>query len=348
MLTLPLDPRFPEPDVIERAARCLREGGLVAFPTETVYGLGANALDADAAARIFVAKQRPANDPLIVHLASAADLPLVAIHVPAVAYQLAERFWPGPLTLVLPRGPAVPAVVTSGGTSVAVRVPSHPVARALIAAAGVPVAAPSANLFSRPSPTTAAHVIEDLGGRVDLVLDGGATTIGVESTVLDLTTAPPRVLRPGAVTAGMLRALIPDLATGPRPGAADTPASPGLLETHYAPRAVLTLYAGPAEPRRLRMLSEVRNAVGSGARIGAVVTDDEVAAFSAAGAVVASLGAAGDLDTAAVRLYAALRSLDTAGVERIVATAIPADEHLGAALADRLGRAASGRIVTVH
>ena len=169
----------------------------MAFPTETVYGLGANALDAAAVERIFAAKQRPVTDPLIVHLASVDQLTQVAVDIPPSVYRFAERFWPGPLTLILRRGPKVPPNVSAGRDTVAVRVPAHPVAQALLVACGLPIAAPSANLFSRPSPTTAQHVLDDLDGRVDIVLDGGPTTIGVESTVVDLTQKPPVLLRPG-------------------------------------------------------------------------------------------------------------------------------------------------------
>lgn len=345
--TLPVDPRSPQPDVIARAAQCLRDGGLVAFPTETVYGLGANALAATAVQRIFTAKGRPAHDPLIVHVASAAEITRVAERVPPLAWPLAEAFWPGPLTLVLPRHPLVPGVVTAGGPTVAVRVPRHPVASALITACGVPVAAPSANLFSHPSPTTAAHVLHDLDGRVDLVLDGGATEVGVESTVLDLTATPPRILRPGAVTLAMLRAYIPEVEAG-GPAAAGTFASPGLLDTHYAPRTPLTLYAGPSGPRLARMLAEVAAGIAAGERVGVLASEAEVLTFRGAGAVTATLAGEGDLDTAAARLYACLRELDATGVTRILAAAIPADDRLGAALADRLTRAASGRIITVH
>ncbi len=347
-LTLPVDPRTPQPDVIARAAQCLREGGLVAFPTETVYGLGANALDAAAAGRIFTAKNRPAHDPLIVHVAHASEIRRVAHSIPALAWHLAEAFWPGPLTLVLPRQPLVPDVVTAGGPTVAVRVPRHPVACALIAAAGVPVAAPSANLFSRPSPTTAAHVLSDLDGRIDIILDGGAADVGVESTVLDLTSTPPRILRPGAVTVEMLRLFIPNLASGALGRPAAVAASPGQLDTHYAPKAPLTLYAGPSAPRLARMLAEVAAHVSRGAQVGALVSTEETGAFERAGAVTATLAHEGDLDTAAARLYACLRELDASGVGHIIAPAIPADDRLGAALADRLTRAASGRIITVH
>ena len=347
-LTLPVDARTPQPDAIARAAQCLREGGLVAFPTETVYGLGANALDATAAARIFTAKNRPAHDPLIVHLAHASEITRVAQGIPPLAWQLADAFWPGPLTLVLPRQPLVPDVVTAGGPTVAVRVPRHPVATALIAAAGVPVAAPSANLFSRPSPTTAAHVLSDLDGRIDLILDGGATDVGVESTVLDLTSTPPRILRPGAVTVEMLRSFIPDLTSGTPARSTAVSASPGQLDTHYAPKAPLALYAGPSAPRLARMLAEVAAHTARGEQVGALVSAEEADAFQRAGAVTAALGREGDLDTAAARLYACLRELDASGVARIIAAAIPPDDRLGAALADRLTRAASGRIITVH
>src|SRR6185369_9139359 len=203
-----------DPASIRRAADLLRQGGLVAFPTETVYGLGVHALDRDAVRRLFVAKGRPASDPLIVHVTSLEAARLLA-SIPDHARELAVAFWPGPLTLVMPRSTVVPDEVTAGLDTVAIRVPAHPVARALIEEAGIPIAAPSANLFSRPSPTRAAHVLDDLDGRIDLVLDGGATTVGVESTVLDLSAARPTVLRPGVVTVEMLRRVIADVVFEP-------------------------------------------------------------------------------------------------------------------------------------
>src|SRR5215216_5902693 len=195
-----VDPVAPEPGVIERAAAILKRGGLVAFPTETVYGLGANALDEAAVLGIFAAKRRALDDPLIVHLASVDDLQTIVTEIPPVVHALAERFWPGPLTLVLPKRPIVPDAATAGLPTVAVRVPSHPVAQALIRAAGRPIAAPSANLFTRASATTAAHVVEDLGDRVDLILDGGPAPFGIESTVVRIAVGDARLLRPGATT----------------------------------------------------------------------------------------------------------------------------------------------------
>src|SRR5688572_27209076 len=206
---LPLDPRHPAPEGIARAAAVLRRGGLVAFPTETVYGLGAHALDAAAVRRIFEAKGRPAEDPLIVHVHDIDALSALTDDRPDTVEALASRFWPGPLTMVLRRSRVVPPEVTAGLGTVAVRIPAHPIAFALISTAAIPVAAPSANLFSRPSPTRAGHVFEDLDGRIDLVIDGGSTTVGVESTVIDLTAPIPTILRPGAVTVEMIREVLP-------------------------------------------------------------------------------------------------------------------------------------------
>src|SRR5438128_2586209 len=209
---LTIDRQFPEPAAIARAAAILRQGRLVAFPTETVYGLGANALDAAAVARVFEVKGRPPTNPLIVHVAGADQIAQVAADWPDVAARLAERFWPGPLTLVLPKRRELPDIVTAGGPTVAVRVPAHPVAQALLKEAGVPVAAPSANRSTGLSPTTAAHVLRGLADRIDLILDGGPTSGGIESTVLDVTTSPPRLLRPGLVTPAAIEAIVGPIA----------------------------------------------------------------------------------------------------------------------------------------
>lgn len=352
-LRLVVDAATPDPAVIARAARVLVEGGLVVFPTETVYGLGAHALDAAAVAGIFAAKERPTTDPLIVHLASAADLPRVAASVPASAAALAAAFWPGPLTLIVPRHADVPPEVTAGLANVAVRVPAHAVAHALLAAAGVPVAAPSANRFSRPSPTTAAHVLTDLDTRVDVVVDGGPTDIGVESTIVDCTVSPPLVRRAGGVPLEALVAVVPDIAVADEVVGIDrAQLAPGQLLRHYAPAARLTVYDGTPADGVARVAREVRQATGSGRRVGVLAPEDaltalapEIAAAASAGRVVVqTLGPRDDGAAAARALFAALRALDAAGVDVILALG-PTRTGLGAAVWDRLRRAAEGRIV---
>ena len=341
-----VDPEQPDRQAIERAARMLREGRLVAFPTETVYGLGVHALDRDAVRRLFDAKGRPADDPLIVHIASLEGLPALVGDVPDIARVLAARFWPGPLTLVMRRGPKVPDEVTAGLDTVAVRVPSHPVAQALIAAAAVPIAAPSANLFSRPSPTRAEHVMADLGGRIDAIVDGGWTSLGVESTVIDLTSSPAVLLRPGAVTVDELRSILGTLARPPARASEGPMPAPGMLDKHYSPRAPLTLYAGGTRAALDRLLSDAATMSASGSRVGLLLTDEEQTGLPAVHTyVVRSLGPRMAVDVIAQRLYAALRELDEAEVSAILSTDVPADEGLAAAIHDRLSRAAAGRVV---
>ena len=353
-LVIHVDPDRPDPDSIARAADCLRRGGLVAFPTETVYGLGAHALDPAAVQRLFEAKGRPANDPLIVHIPSFDQIAALTRHVPADARALADRFWPGPLTLVLERSGRVPDEVTAGLETVAIRIPSHPVARALLLAAGLPVAAPSANLFSRPSPTRAAHVLEDLDGRIDMVLDGGVTEVGLESTVLDLAHGTPTVLRPGAITLDLLRTVVPGV-TYRSPEVTEAGAamaSPGLLAKHYSPRAPLTLYEGPPESAIDALAAGALAAIAGGSRVGILAPREELDAIrSKIGRAeppphIDDLGARNNLPEIAQRLYAALRALDSAGVDLILARTVSVDEGLGSAIRDRLRRAAAGRIVT--
>lgn len=336
-----------EAAAIAEAAALIRAGGLVAFPTETVYGLGANALDAAAAQRIFRAKGRPAEDPLIVHLAAAADLPRVALAIPPLAEQLAAIFWPGPLTLVMPRAPAVPALVSAGRDTVAVRVPSHPVAQALLRAAALPIAAPSANRFGHTSPTTAAHVLADLDGRIDLILDDGPSPIGVESTVLDLTTPVPTLLRPGGVSLEDLQALLGTVALGGRAAPeGEAQAAPGLLERHYAPDAELWLCVGPAAAARAWMRERAQVLRASGQRVGLLVPDEDAALLADLGADIETLGPAAELAAVARRLYAALRALDARRPAVILARDL-GETGLARAIRDRLSRAASGRVVWV-
>ena len=343
-----VDPSNPDPAAIAAAAGVLRRGGLVAFPTETVYGLGAHALDRDAVRRVFAAKGRPAQDPLIVHVADTAAVHPLVVTPPDALAALAARFWPGPLTIVLRRAAHVPDEVTAGLDTVAVRVPAHPVARALLTAAAIPIAAPSANLFSRPSPTRAEHVLEDLDGRLDMVVDGGPTTVGLESTVLDLSGDRPVILRPGAVTVEMLRALIGDVAHGSGVIASATSGmrSPGLLTKHYSPRAPLTLYSGELSRVLARMAADARAAMGRGERVGILAADEDRPQMPADAHLV-MIGAAGDLETLAARLYSALRELDGAQADRILAREFGGGEGLGLAIADRLRRAAAGRVVLV-
>ena len=344
---LRVDSQQPQLDVIAEAAAVLRAGGLVAFPTETVYGLGANALDPQAVAGIFRAKERPAYDPLIVHLAAADRLPSVASTIPEIAWVLAEAFWPGPLTIILDRGEAIPDEVTAGGPTVAVRVPAHPVARALIAAAGVPVAAPSANRFGRVSPTSAEHVLADLDGRIDMVLDGGATTVGVESTVLAIQGNTPTILRPGGVDRESLERLLGSVDLEVRQ--AIEPArlrSPGTTIEHYAPRARTTLYRGERLVVLAQIRAEVLTCVADGVSVGVLVADEDLSVLGDLPAVCGSVGSMTSMTEIARELFATLRDLDVAGVDVILARDF-GPLGLGLAIRDRLTRAAAGRVIHV-
>ncbi len=322
-----VDPSQPDAGAIRAAAAVLRAGGLVAFPTETVYGLGANALSAAAVARVFQAKGRPATNPVIVHVARAADVLNVASKWPSTAARLAERFWPGPLTLVVPKGDTVPEIVTAGGSTVAVRCPNHPVARALIEAAGVPVAAPSANRSTELSPTRAEHVLKSMNGRIDWVLDGGPCPGGIESTVVDVTGDVPRVLRPGLISAPQLAEVIGHIELGA--STEGVVRSPGQMARHYSPRTPLVL---------------------------AVVTKDAFRYLNATereGGRAVILGLAGPTtiptyrtmsnapEVYAAELYATLHALDAEGWDRIVIE-LPPDTPEWAGVRDRLLRAATG------
>ena len=331
-----VDPAAPDGAAVARAAAVLRAGGLVAFPTETVYGLGADALNAAAVRRIFAAKGRPAFNPLIVHVPDTAAAQELVTTWPELAARAAAAFWPGPLTLVLPKRVAVPAEVTAGLDTVGVRVPSHPVALALLRAAGIPVAAPSANLFTRVSPTTAAHVIDALRGRVDVVVDGGATPLGIESTVLDLSVAQPVLLRPGIIGIDELEPVLGPVAASARPDAGDTHdadagsarRSPGMLERHYSPAARLVLFDTPA-----RGAHEAATARAAGHRVGALVR------HSFTGAADEVLVLPDDAAGYARLLYASLHALDDGGCGVVLVEAPPAGPHWEA-VRDRLARAA--------
>jgi L-threonylcarbamoyladenylate synthase len=328
---------------MERAAAILRGGGLVAFPTETVYGLGANALDEAAVARIFAAKERPHWDPVIVHIADKAALAGLTVGIPETATKLTAACWPGPLTLLLPRSAAVPEIVTAGRTMVGVRMPLHPVALELIRRAGVPVAAPSANLFSHTSPTSAEHVLADLDGRIDAVLDAGQTNFGVESTVLDPCASPMIIYRPGAVTLEQIKRIAGPVemyrevkAKEEKPP--ESLPSPGVGLRHYAPRARLVLVEAELRELAARMAEAMMNMAGE--RVG-VMLPAEVAAPDGVAAVFAC-GRWAEPEEMAHALYAGLRELDGKGCTAILCPLPPA-EGIGAAIRDRLGKAGSSK-----
>jgi L-threonylcarbamoyladenylate synthase len=337
----------PTPEAIAEAARLLENGELVAFPTETVYGLGANALDGNAVNRIFKVKGRPNDNPLIVHVKSPeAAEPLC--YVDARAARLMTAFWPGPLTLLLPKKPVIPAETNAGLPSVAVRMPSHPAARALLAACGVPVAAPSANLSGRPSPTAAAHVLNDLDGKIPLILDGGPCEVGLESTVLDVTAETPVIVRPGGVTREMLLAVLPEIAVAGsvlRPLAKGEKAvSPGMMYRHYAPTGKLTLVRGAPDRVRETCLRLYRDAEANGERARVLAPAEHVPWY--AGCDTLAVGSLAEPETVARELFAALRRMDDEGVAVIVCEAVE-PEGIGLAILNRLYRAAAFRVLEV-
>jgi L-threonylcarbamoyladenylate synthase len=328
---------------LERGAEILRAGGLVALPTETVYGLGANALDAAAVVRIFEAKKRPAWDPVIVHISGLKMLEMVSFDGlaeggPERARKLMAAFWPGPLTLLLPRTAAVPDAVTAGRPLVGVRMPAHPVALELIQRAGVPVAAPSANTFGRISPTTAAHVLEDLDGRIDAVVDAGATAHGVESTVLDPCQSPMVIYRPGAVTAEQIEAVAGAVEVFQSPEREETPReampSPGVGLRHYSPRARLVLVEAPLAELEARLAEAASQWPGE--RLGVMLPAEVEATVE--GAVVFAWGHWAHPEEMARELYAGLRGLDAQECG-VILCPLPPDQGIGAAIRDRLLKA---------
>ncbi|MCC7449879.1 MAG: threonylcarbamoyl-AMP synthase [Anaerolineae bacterium] len=343
-----VDPFNIDSSIIAQASALIRAGQLVAFPTETVYGLGANALDQAAVDRIFRAKGRPTTDPVIVHVQSPGQLGDVTPDVSPLAQTLIERFWPGPLTLVLPRGSRVPPNVSAGLPTVAVRMPAHPIALALIKAAGVPIAAPSANRFAHTSPTTAQHVFDDLSGNVPLILDGGPTTVGVESTIVDLSGDHPRLLRPGGTPLDALRRFAPEVEAVARYVKLEDGAvpAPGMLLKHYSPRAELRLFEGPDDKLRQTILETATALQEQGRQVGLLVALEDQTLLTGLGCPLVSLGSLHDLDEIARHLFAGLRDLDAQGVDVILARSYP-HTGIGLAIRDRLIRAAEGYIIQV-
>ena len=329
-----------DPNAVRDAAAILRRGGLLGIPTETVYGLGADALNEDAVSRIFLAKGRPQDNPLIIHGPDASWLESYCRDVPPAAYRLAERFWPGPLTMILPRRDIVPLQTTGGLETVGVRCPNHPVTLAIIEAAGVPIAAPSGNTSGRPSPTTAAHMIEDMDGRIDGIVDGGPCTVGVESTIIDLTVTPPRLLRPGGLPLESLRQVLGEVAVDKAVtgllSAGERPRAPGMKYRHYAPHAPVTVVTGEPERSARRIQGLLSDTAG-------VICFDEYAPLFP-GHIIHKLGPAADKSAQARHVFDALRTFDGTDVTEIFAQC-PDDGGLGLAVANRLKKAAGFHLI---
>ena len=351
-------------ELLEEAARILREGGLVAFPTETVYGLGGNALDADASRKIYAAKGRPSDNPLIVHIAGMEELAPLVEEIPESARRLAEAYWPGPMTMIMKKSARIPAETSGGLDTVAIRMPADPVANALIRLAGVPVAAPSANTSGRPSPTTAEHVIQDMNGRIDVILDGGAVQVGVESTIVDLSGDHPVLLRPGAVTVPMLEKILGPVELDPvltKPLGPDVhPKAPGMKYRHYAPKAEMILVeaencggteegcSSTEEDGTMRVVREINRlaeeALRTGKRPGILATDETAPLYRTG--EVRSIGRRSDEASVAHNLFAVLREFDSIGVDIIYSEAFPEDD-LGLAIMNRMNKAAGHHRIVV-
>lgn len=330
---------------IQKTGKILADGGLVAIPTETVYGLAADALNGKAVAEIFAAKGRPMDNPLIVHIADFADIEKFDLvsEIPASAYKLAETFWPGPLTIIMKKGAAIPDEVSAGLSTVAIRFPSHKVAQKIISAAGTPLAAPSANLSGSPSPTTAQHVMSDMDGKIEAVLDGGACEVGLESTVITLATDVPRVLRPGGITVEQLREVLGEVeidhAVTDRLEEGQQAASPGMKYKHYAPKAnVILLKCSDSE-----YIDYVNSNSGSG--VAALCCDEDIDFLNVK---TISLGKRGDYETQAQRLFDSLRKIDDCGDVTTVFSRLPSTDGVGLAVYNRLIRAAGFEVIDLE
>ncbi|MEG6585178.1 L-threonylcarbamoyladenylate synthase [Dendrosporobacter sp. 1207_IL3150] len=336
----------PDTSILAQAAVIIKQGGLVAFPTETVYGLAANGLDERAVSGIYQAKGRPSDNPLILHIADYCELAKLASSIPLNAKVLIEKFWPGPLTIVLKRTQAIPNIVTGGLDTVAIRMPDSTVARELIRLSGVPLAAPSANTSGRPSPTTAEAVLADLAGKIGAVIDAGPSNIGVESTVVDCTTPVPTLLRPGGVTLEMLIEVLGDIEIDPALGCENTvPKSPGMKYAHYAPNAPMYLLEGENSSQIDRLQREIKHHAVQGKKIGAIVSS-ETARLLPDNVLAADYGSRTSLEQVAANLYSALRKFDTDPVDIIFAEGV-AETGLGLAVMNRLRKASAYRIIKV-
>lgn len=345
--TIKVDSENVCPEELKDASNVIRLGGIVAFPTETVYGLGADALDSEASKKIYQAKGRPSDNPLIVHIAEFDEMLSIAKVVPKKAFQLAEAFWPGPLTMIVNKNDKVPYETTGGMDTVAVRMPAHPVARALIKESGRMLAAPSANTSGRPSPTCAKHVLEDMDGKIPMIIDGGEVEIGIESTIVDLTEEEPMVLRPGYITVEMLESVIGKVRMDPGLMEQDCigkPKAPGMKYKHYAPHGELTIVNGEEEKVVKKINELTDDARNRGIRVGIIGTDETKLFYR--GDTVLSMGSRQDEDSIAKHLYQILREFDEAGVDVIYSESFQTP-RIGQAIMNRLLKAAGHKVITV-
>ena len=337
-----------EDAALRRAGEVIRAGGLVAFPTETVYGLGGDALNRESSRKIYAAKGRPSDNPLIVHICKFEDIRQIVKEVPEEARRIAEAFWPGPLTMILPKSELVPKETTGGLDTVAVRFPSDKIAQKLIEYSGGYIAAPSANLSGRPSPTVAKYVAEDMDGRIEMIIDGGAVGIGLESTIIDLTVSPPQILRPGYVTEEMLRKVLGRVDTDVTILSADSgqaPKSPGMKYRHYAPKGELTIVEGEPDAVVAYINGQVQKARENGEKTGVIGTDECAGRYCAD--VVKSVGSREDEESIARHLFTALREFDDENVERMYSESFDS-AGLGQAIMNRLLKAAGHHVVRLQ
>ena len=344
-----INPESFRDEELEEACRILQKGGLVAFPTETVYGLGGDAMHPEASAKIYAAKGRPSDNPLIVHIADMDALEDIAQSVPEAAVKLADHFWPGPLTMIFPKKEAVPKSTTGGLETVAVRMPSHPVARALIRESGVYIAAPSANTSGRPSPTKAEHVNEDLDGRIDMILDGGAVGIGLESTIVDLSTGVPTILRPGYITGEMLEDVLGEVQVDPailsqKMNPNIVAKAPGMKYRHYAPKGQMTIIEGDTGKVVDEINRLVKEKTDEGCSVAVIATEETKDAYACAN--VRSVGSRATEGSIAAGLYDILREMDHIGAEYIYAESFEKDT-LGKAIMNRMLKAAAYHVIKV-
>ena len=335
-----------DPEQIRLAGTQLRRGGLVAFPTETVYGLGGDAFNPESSRKIYAAKGRPSDNPLIVHICRLEDMKRVALRIPEQAWKLAETFWPGPLTMILPKCADLPSETTGGLDTVAIRFPSNKIAQALIAAGGGFIAAPSANRSGRPSPTLARYCLEDLDGRVEMIIDGGQVGLGLESTIIDLTEKEPVILRPGFVTWEKLEEVLGKVNAGSLAAAVTdgAPKAPGMKYRHYAPKGTLTIVEGPPERTAAYINDRIRACRAEGIRTGVICTDETRDAYDAD--LVKSAGSREDEESVARELFRILREFDDEGAAEIYAESFDSS-GIGRAVMNRLLKAAGQRVVHV-